>query len=230
MSQAAELRFVQLGALALRIHRIDSPAICAELSQRRDQAPGLLADATLLLDVSDIDGPDADDIRSLVSSLQVQGFPIAGLIASASAAALADEIGLKVIGRTAEARDTGSNRARKTGKTDSVATLRIDRPVRSGQQIYARGGDLVVLGNVGAGAEVIADGSVHVYGSLRGRALAGAQGDRSARIYSLDFQAELVSVAGIYKVFERLPAELRGRPVQAWLDSEQIALAPLAED
>ncbi len=229
MSQAAELRFVQLGALALRIHRVDLPAICADLSHRRQQAPGLLANATLLLDVSEIDTPSADDIRTLVSELSEQGFPIAGLIASSIANTLADEVGLRVIGRTAEARETNTRHAHRSGKTDTVATLRVDRPVRSGQQIYARGGDLVVLGNVGAGAEVIADGSVHVYGSLRGRALAGAQGDRTARIYSMDFQAELVSIAGIYKVFEQLPAEFRGRPIQTWLDGEQIELAPIAE-
>ena len=229
MPQAAELRFVQLGALSLRIHSVDPSAVCAELAQRREQAPGLLADATLLLDISDIDAADAEDIRSLVASLKAQGFPIAGLMAGPTAAALADASGLNVIGRTAEAREVGSRRTRPSRQTETVATLRIDRPVRSGQQIYARGGDLVVLGNVGAGAEVIADGSVHVYGSLRGRALAGAQGDRTARIYSLDFQAELVSVAGIYKVFERLPGDLRGRPVQAWLDGEQVALAPLTE-
>ena len=81
---------------------------------------------------------------------------------------------------------------------------------------------------VANGAEVIADGSIHVYGRLSGRALAGAQGDANARIYCLDFQAELVSIAGRYRVFEEIPAELRGKPVQAWLDGERLLIEALA--
>jgi septum site-determining protein MinC len=228
MPQAAELRFVQLGALALRIHHVDPVSICAELVQRREQAPGLLGNAALLLELVEPDQPRAEDLRTLVASLEAQGFGIAGLAAGPNSEALASETGLCVVGRVADTGEASSRQRRKPKHGDAVATLHVDRPVRSGQQIYARGGDLVVLGNVGAGAEVIADGSIHVYGSLRGRALAGAQGDRNARIYSMDFQAELVSVAGIYKVFEKLPATLRGQAIQAWLEGEQLELAPLA--
>jgi septum site-determining protein MinC len=106
-------------------------------------------------------------------------------------------------------------------------TLHQDSVVRSGQQVYARGGDLVVTKLVANGAEVIADGSIHVYGALRGRALAGAQGDESARIYCQEFHAELVSIAGQYRVFEDLPTDLRGKPVQAWLEGEKLLLARL---
>jgi len=81
---------------------------------------------------------------------------------------------------------------------------------------------------VANGAEVIADGSIHVYGRLSGRALAGAQGEAAARIYCLDFQAELVSIAGRYRVFEEIPAELRGKAVQAWLDGERLLIEALA--
>ncbi|HNO64510.1 MAG TPA: septum site-determining protein MinC, partial [Thauera aminoaromatica] len=95
------------------------------------------------------------------------------------------------------------------------------------QQVYARGRDLVLTAMVGNGAEVIADGSIHVYASLRGKAIAGAQGDAGARIYCQDFQAELVSIAGHYRVFEDIPAELRGGPVQAWLEGEKLLLARL---
>ena len=94
----------------------------------------------------------------------------------------------------------------------------IDRPLRSGQQVYARGGDLVVLAAVNAGAEVIADGSIHVYAPLRGRALAGASGDVAARIFSTRFEAELVSIAGVYRTFESgVPADLAGKPAQVRL-------------
>ena len=99
--------------------------------------------------------------------------------------------------------------------------------MRSGQQVYARGRDLTLTAMVGNGAEVIADGSIHVYGTLRGRALAGAQGDAGARIYCQNFQAELISIAGQYRVFEDIPAALRGKPVQAWLEDDKLKLAAL---
>jgi septum site-determining protein MinC len=96
--------------------------------------------------------------------------------------------------------------------------------VRSGQQIYAQGRDLVLTAQVGAGAEVIADGSIHLYAPLRGRALAGAQGDVRARIFCREFHGELVAIAGHYKVFEELPASLRGRPVQIWLEDDKLMI------
>ena len=93
--------------------------------------------------------------------------------------------------------------------------------------MYAEQRDLTVLTTVGAGAEVLADGSIHIYGALRGRALAGAQGNMEARIFCREFHAELVSVAGQYKVLEDIPAELRGKPVQVWLEHGQIKLVAM---
>ncbi|MGN6514056.1 MAG: septum site-determining protein MinC, partial [Lysobacteraceae bacterium] len=100
-------------------------------------------------------------------------------------------------------------------------------PVRSGQQVYAEQRDLTVLATVGAGAEVIADGSIHIYGALRGRALAGAQGFEQARIFCREFHAELVAIAGHYKVLEDMPAALRGKPAQIWLEKGQLHIAAL---
>jgi septum site-determining protein MinC len=80
---------------------------------------------------------------------------------------------------------------------------------------------------VGAGAEVIADGCVHVYGSLRGRAVAGARGETGARVFCQEFRAELVSIAGVFRVFETLPPELAGKPVQAWLDGDDLRFASI---
>jgi len=100
-------------------------------------------------------------------------------------------------------------------------------PIRSGQQLYARGRDLTVCAGIGAGAEVIADGSIHVYGALRGRALAGAAGDESARIFCREFHAELVAIAGQYKVLDDWPAEFRGRPAQIWLEDGKLRIAEL---
>lgn len=99
-----------------------------------------------------------------------------------------------------------------------IPTKVIDRPVRSGQQIYARGGDLILLNGVSPGAEVIADGSIHCYGPLRGRAVAGAQGNTSARIYCSNFGPELISIAGVYRNFEGgIALTLAAKPAQALL-------------
>ncbi|MEQ8800306.1 MAG: septum site-determining protein MinC [Salinisphaeraceae bacterium] len=104
------------------------------------------------------------------------------------------------------------------------AARTITRPVRSGQQIYARDTDLVVMAAVGEGAEVIADGHIHIYGTLRGRALAGAQGDTSARIFCRRFEPELVAVAGNYKVADDMPDSWRGQAVQVRLDGESLII------
>ncbi len=106
--------------------------------------------------------------------------------------------------------------------------LVIDKPLRSGQQVYARGTDLVVLAMVSNGAEVLADGSIHVYAPLRGRAIAGAKGNEDARIFSTCLEAELVSIAGIYRTSEiPLPAEVLGKPSQVRLISEKLVMEPL---
>ena len=118
---------------------------------------------------------------------------------------------------------TGPATAASNGNPGLVQVL----PVRSGQQVYADNRDLTVLSTVGAGAEVLADGSIHIYGALRGRALAGAQGNEKARIFCREFHAELVAVAGHYKVLEDIPKELRGKAVQIWLENEQLNIAAL---
>jgi septum site-determining protein MinC len=105
----------------------------------------------------------------------------------------------------------------------------IDTPVRAGQRIYARGCDLVVTAAVNNGAEVIADGSIHIYAPLRGRALAGASGDASARIFALSMEAELVSIAGMYRTFdEGLPKNLAQQPVQVSLDGDRLDLRTIS--
>ncbi|WP_413458014.1 septum site-determining protein MinC [Herbaspirillum huttiense] len=108
-------------------------------------------------------------------------------------------------------------------------TVVIDTPVRAGQRIYARGADLVVLAVVNNGAELIADGCIHVYAPLRGRALAGASGNTSARIFAASLEAELVSIAGVYRTFENGHApELAGKQVQVRLQGERIDVLPMA--
>ena len=107
----------------------------------------------------------------------------------------------------------------------SIPALIHGQTVRSGQRLYARNRDLIVIAGVGAGAEVMADGCLHIYGSMRGRAMAGVHGELAARVFCQEFYAELVSIAGVFRVFETIPAELAGKPVQAWLAGETLHFA-----
>ena len=110
--------------------------------------------------------------------------------------------------------------------TSSQTTV-VDKPLRSGQRIYAKG-DLVVLGLVSYGAEVIAEGNIHIYAPLRGRALAGVQGNHDARIFCTCLEPELISIAGIYRTTENpLPADVLGKSVQIWLEEEKLMIEPL---
>ncbi|MGF9694321.1 septum site-determining protein MinC [Rhizobium sp. 0TCS1.26] len=108
-----------------------------------------------------------------------------------------------------------------------LQSLVIREPVRSGQSIIFTEGDVTVIGSVASGAEVIAGGSVHIYGALRGRAMAGSVGNASARIFCRKLEAELIAIDGIYKVAEDLPADLLGKPVQLWLDGDSIMVEKL---
>ena len=108
------------------------------------------------------------------------------------------------------------------------AAVVIDKPLRSGQQVYAKDADLIVLAVVSFGAEVIADGNILVYAPLRGRALAGAHGDTTARIFTTCLEPQLVSIAGIYRTTEKeLPADVLGKPAQIWLDGDSLVIEPL---
>jgi septum site-determining protein MinC len=104
----------------------------------------------------------------------------------------------------------------------------VTQPIRSGQRIYARDGDLIVLAAVNAGAEVMADGNIHIYAPLRGRALAGVRGNQNARIFCHSMEAELIAIAGSYRVFEdRVPDEIRQKSVQICLRGEQLDIVPI---
>jgi septum site-determining protein MinC len=106
-------------------------------------------------------------------------------------------------------------------------TLLVETPVRSGQAVFFPNGDVTVLGSVGSGAEVIAGGSIHIYGTLRGRAMAGTSGNRQARIFCSRLAAELLAIDGYYRTAEDLDMKLRDRPVQAWLAGETLNIAPM---
>ncbi|WP_207486017.1 septum site-determining protein MinC [Arenibaculum pallidiluteum] len=110
---------------------------------------------------------------------------------------------------------------------DAARALVVSEPIRSGRQVYAARGDLVVLGPVSPGAELLADGNIHVYGPLRGRALAGLSGDRNARIFCQSLEAEMVSIAGLYRISEDMDPAVQRKPVQIWLDEGYLRIDPL---
>ena len=111
-------------------------------------------------------------------------------------------------------------------ETRSSARI-IDRPIRSGQTVYSAGADLIVLSQVSHGAEIMADGNIHVYGTLRGRALAGVKGNLESRIFCQDFRAEIVSIGGHFKISEHLDASLLGTPVQVYLQDGSLIIEPI---
>ncbi len=111
----------------------------------------------------------------------------------------------------------------------AAGTVVLDKPLRSGQQFYAKGGDLVITAVVNHGAEVIADGSIHVYAPLRGKAIAGAKGNRQARIFATVMEPELLSIAGTYRTTDNpLPDNVRGKPAQIRLDGERLVFEPIS--
>lgn len=245
-----ELKFGQVGIANLRLDLNDPAAVRAEIEQKVAAAPQLFARAPVILDLSRLPQlPTTTQARALLDAIRAGGMLPVGLSYSTSEnELLAKELGLPLLAKfravyerqnTAAAMPAPSRPpaiaavepppAPAAAPTAGASNLRHAKAVRSGQQVYARGRDLVVNAMVGNGAEVIADGSIHIYGRLSGRALAGAQGDATARIYCMDFQAELISIAGRYRVFEDLPAELRGKPVQAWLDGEKLLIEALAQ-
>jgi septum site-determining protein MinC len=231
-----ELKFGQVGIANLRVFDGDAAALQAELATRVSASPQLFARAPLVLDLSSLPQlPDVESARSLLQAVRDAGLlPVGLAYGTAGNEELAKALNLPLFAKFRAAYDP-TNRAHEVVPPKPVVhdgggahtTLRHEKPVRSGQQVYARDRDLVLAATVGNGAEVIADGSIHCYARLSGRALAGAQGDATARIYCMDFQAELVSIAGHYRVFEDFPAEMRGKPAQIRLDGEKLVVEKL---
>lgn len=243
-AQAGELKFGQVGIANLRVRTLDVAQLAAEMRDRVQRAPNLFDRAAVVLDFGGLSAaPSLADARALVEGLRAAGvLPVALAYGTREIDALARELGLPLLAKfraqyeradaaapapAAPARAPEPAPAAKPVQAAAGPGLMQSAPVRSGQQVYAENRDLTVLSAVGAGAEVIADGSIHIYGALRGRALAGAQGNEDARIFCREFHAELVAVAGHYKVLEDIPKELRGKPVQVWLEKGQLKLAAL---
>ena len=166
-------------------------------------------------------------IAHLVSQLEALGIRIMG-IEGADADQLGAGLPPALKGGRATAIEATESAARKSPAAKEQTSLLLESPVRSGQSIFFPKGDVTVLGSVASGAEIVAGGSIHVYGTLRGRAMAGASGgNRHARIFCSRIEAELLAIDGYYRTIDDLDASLSGRPVQAWLDGETLMVTAL---
>ncbi|MTI72407.1 MULTISPECIES: septum site-determining protein MinC [Stenotrophomonas] len=241
--QAGELKIGQVGIANLRIRTLDVERLVQEMRERVARAPKLFGRAAVILDFGGLSRvPDRASAQALLDGLRDAGvLPVALAYGTSEVEQLSVQLGLPLLAkfraqyeRADAAPPAPAPAPARRAPEPAPAPAPAAQPgrmqlgaVRSGQQLYAENCDLTVLSTVGAGAEVIADGSIHIYGTLRGRALAGAQGNTGARIFCRDFHAELVAIAGRYKVLDDIPDNLRGKAVQVWLEQDQIMIAAL---
>ena len=226
---AIDLRFGQVGLMQVRIRSTDPGAILDELTGRVASAPLFFQRTGVCLDLTVLGRePQLEEMRGVMDAVRRAGMLPVGLVGgSAAVESLAAALELPVLAPSRPQTQSVPVVQAAERVEASFPTLIQHAPVRSGQRVYARSRDLVITSTVGAGAEAISDGCVHVYGPLRGRAVAGARGETSARVFCQEFRAELVSIAGVFRVFESLPPELAGKPVQAWLDGDDLRFAAI---
>jgi septum site-determining protein MinC len=241
-----EIKSANLPLVALLLKSADLTLFGQELQQRYGDMPAFFDNDPLLIDLSLLpDTVAAVDFAALVSTLRPYSLlPIAvrggraELIGQAQAAGLVLATDA-IIQRTAAAATpspastAAAPAAKAAPPVAPTSAMVIDKPLRSGQQVYARGRDLIVMAMVNPGAEVIADGHIHVYAPLRGKAMAGARGNVEARIMALSMEAQLLSIAGVYRTSENaLPPSVHGKAAQVRLEShtdgqDKLIIEPL---
>jgi septum site-determining protein MinC len=241
-----EIKSANLPLVALLLKSGDLDALGRELQDRFGDSPDFFDHDPLVIDLSALGGV-AVDFKALLKLLKgYRVLPVAVKGGSEEQMRSALKLGLAAAPEAALT-PTLSQREREqqpqapaplaqpappaeaaAPANVPASALVIDKPLRSGQQVYARGRDLVVLSMVNPGAEVIADGHIHVYAPLRGKAIAGARGDTQARILTLCLEPELVSIAGTYRTSENpLPEALRGKAAQVRLVDDKLVMEPL---
>ena len=194
-----------------------------ELDATLTRSPGFFAGRPVVLDLSAVELSEFA-IAHLISSLQDRNIRVLG-VEGVEAAQLGSSLPpLLTGGRQCS---FGDSEAKRPKSRAHPASLLLESPVRSGQSIVFTEGDVTVLGSVGSGAEIVAGGSIHVYGTLRGRAMAGVNGNSAARIYCQKIEAELLAIDGYYQTAEQIDDTLRNRPAQAWLDGETMKITAL---
>jgi septum site-determining protein MinC len=206
-----------------------------QLQEKIQLAPEFFKNSPVIIDLQELNKQDLNiDISELVNMLRSLDFLPIG-IRGATTQQLKKALELAIPAHTGPNQASPIDNAKPqvlqpTPVTEPVSILEsatlITQPIRSGQRIYAHG-DLIILAQVSAGAEILAEGNIHVYGSLRGRALAGVQGNIEARIFCSDLQAELISIAGTYKISEDLTEIVRNRPVQICLQNNTLTIKNL---
>lgn len=221
-----EIKSATLPLVSLLLKSAELHALSQELQARFGDIPDFFDHDPLVIDLSPLQaqGESAVDFPALVSMLRgYRVVPVAVRggsplqMQAALAAGLAPAADLMAIpaDRPAPPEAAPAPQGAPAPVQAPATALVIDKPLRSGQQVYARGRDLVVMAMVNPGAEVIADGSIHVYAPLRGKAIAGARGDAEARILTLCLEPELVSIAGVYRTSDvPLPKDVQGQPTQ----------------
>jgi len=232
---ALDIKSANLYALRAVLREADPAALREALAHHMARAGSLFEDEPVVIDASFLPDDTPLDWADLVQALRAHKLPPIGAVATDAQRADALAAGLTplelstasapVRAKATKTQTTGAAKPEvaQTATAEPAQNLLITRPLRSGQRIYARGGDLTIVGMVSPGAEILADGNIHVYGPLRGKAMAGARGNNNARIFSTQFDPELVAIAGIYQVVEqKLDATLANRPVQVWLADDRL--------
>ena len=194
-----------------------------ELDRLATRSPGFFGGRPVVLDVSGLAG-EREDFAALIADLAVRNIRVMAIEGAPS-----EGLGLDLPpsisgGRDARPIESEAGRAEVT----PMPALLLDQPVRSGQSILYPQGDVIVVGAVSSGAEVVAGGSIHIYGALRGRAIAGSMGQAGARIFCRKLEAELLAIDGLYATADSIDPALIGRPAQAWLSGDAMLMAALA--
>jgi septum site-determining protein MinC len=197
----------------------------AEIDQKIKDAGSFFVGPPVVLDLSAVT-LSKSAIAHLVTELEQRGVRVMG-IENADPAQM--DAGLPPLLRSSRGASTDTDAAGPPAREARrrPATLLLDKPIRSGQSIFFPDGDVTVLGSVGSGAELVAGGSIHIYGTLRGRAMAGSQGNTRARIFCSKIEAELLAIDGHYLTADLMDKRLRDRPVQAWLEGNALKIAAL---
>ena len=222
-----QIRSRSVTAVVLQISGAADNDFYAALDGKLEQAPRFFTHAPFVLDLERAGLARSGDFTGLLRELRARKLAVIGVqngaIEQNAAAAAAGRMTLP----GAREAPLTEPPAAEPAPASPAASMLICEPVRSGQRILADRGDLIVVAPVGAGAELIAHGNIHVYGSMRGRALAGVNGDLSARIFCQSLEAELIAIAGLYKTSEDLgPSVWKGR-VQAFLDQDSLCVESL---
>jgi septum site-determining protein MinC len=194
-----------------------------EIDATLARSPGFFVGKPVVLDLSAVDLSQTA-IAHLVTSLEQRNIRVLGIEGVDAVHLTTSMPPLLTGGRHCVLTQNEPKRPEAKPKPTS---LLLKSPVRSGQSVVFAEGDVTVLGSVGSGAEIVAGGSIHIYGTLRGRAMAGVNGNSAARIYCQRIEAELLAIDGYYQTAEEIDASLRNRPAQAWLEGDIMKISPL---